>query len=410
MKRARKDPIARLLAAATAAGVRFRLSGATLQVAGADALHPDDRSCLRRYLPDIRRRLEPPAPEVDLLDLLDVDVEVITDAGRAGEVLASLRGRGALGFDIETAPRERNGGPPWAQITKAGRLAVHQPKQQGDAGLDPIRAAPRLAQIYDPNAATVYVFDLKHVPVALLGALEDVPLLAHNAAFEHMFLQAQGVRLRKAWCTLLMARLVYGAERGGTRLAEIAADLLDIDLPKAEQVSDWGADHLSEGQIDIRRRRRRDRPSHRREAVGRARFGRAPGVRARQRHGARRRGHARRRHSVRPRRAPADDSQVGVGVLAGARRVRGAHGGRASAARGAAPRVARGAHAGGHAELVAAHRDRPVAHAQRRPRAAGRRAGDPAAARGDPLGQAAVGLRPRPAREGGCRTAGCAWT
>ena len=66
-------------------------------------------SCLRRYLPDIRRRLEPPAPEVDLLDLLDVDVEVITDAGRAGEVLAALRGRGALGFDIETAPRERNG-------------------------------------------------------------------------------------------------------------------------------------------------------------------------------------------------------------------------------------------------------------------------------------------------------------
>ena len=176
MKRARTDPIARLLAAATAAGVRFRISGATLQVAGADALHPDDRSCLRRYLPDIRRRIEPPAPEVDLLDLLDVDVEVITDAGRAGEVLASLRGRGALGFDIETAPRERNGGPPWAQITKAGRLAVHQPKQQGDAGLDPIRAAPRLAQIYDPGAATVYVFDFKHVPVdAARGARGRAP-------------------------------------------------------------------------------------------------------------------------------------------------------------------------------------------------------------------------------------------
>ena len=71
------------------------------------------------------------------------------------------------------------------------------------------------------------------------------PLLAHNAAFEHMFLRAQGIRLRKAWCTLLMARLAYGAEHG-LRLADLAAELLDVDLPKAEQTCDWGADRLSE--------------------------------------------------------------------------------------------------------------------------------------------------------------------
>ena len=52
---------------------------------------------------------------------------------------------------------------------------MNQPKQQGDAGLDPISAAPRLAQLYDPGAATVYVLDLKHVPIAVLAALEDVP-------------------------------------------------------------------------------------------------------------------------------------------------------------------------------------------------------------------------------------------
>jgi hypothetical protein len=70
MRRARKDPIARLLARTNELGVRFRISGAVLQVAGADVLHPADRALLRQYLPDIRARLEPPAAAIDLLDLL----------------------------------------------------------------------------------------------------------------------------------------------------------------------------------------------------------------------------------------------------------------------------------------------------------------------------------------------------
>jgi DNA polymerase-1 len=249
MRHARKDPIARLLATATAAGVRFRISGAMLQVDGADALHSDERSCLRRYIHAVRLRLEPPATGIDLLEELNIDVEVITDANRARKVLTSLRGRGTYGFDIETAPLERGDGPPWLKITKAGRLAVHQPKQQNDAGLDPLRAAPRLAQVYDPSSATVYVLDFKHVPIDVLKALEDVPLIIHNAAFEHAFLQVQGIHLRKAWCTLLLARLVYGAERGGLRLADMAADLLGVKVSKAEQASDWGAARLSEEQL-----------------------------------------------------------------------------------------------------------------------------------------------------------------
>src|SRR3546814_18608734 len=31
------------------------------------------------------------------------------------------------------------------------------------------------------------------------NALEDVQLIVHNATFEHSFLQAQGIHLRKAW-------------------------------------------------------------------------------------------------------------------------------------------------------------------------------------------------------------------
>ena len=249
MQRTKKDPIAVLLAKATACGVRFRISGATLKIAGADALHRDDQACLRRYAEDIRLRLEPPAPTVDLLDQLDVEVEVITDAARAREALAALLAP-AFGFDLETAPLSGNGSAmPWNGITKDGRRAVHQPAPESRDGLDPLRAMPRTAQIFDPTTATVLIIDFQHVPISVLKALEHKKLVIHNSAFEHAMLLAQGIRLRRTWCTLQMARLVYGAERGGLRLADIAAELLDLELPKDEQVSDWRAERLSESQL-----------------------------------------------------------------------------------------------------------------------------------------------------------------
>jgi hypothetical protein len=250
VRRAKRDPIATLLAKATAHGVQFRLAGATLHVTGADTLHPDDRACLRRYIANIRLRLEPPAPALDLLDQLDVEVEVITDAGRAEMVLGQFHGRGTLGFDIETAPLDGNGSTsPWLRITKDGRRAKVQPYSESDVGLDPFRSAPRLASIYDPTAATVYVIDLRHVPITALAAIEDLPLYIHNSTFEHAALAVHGIRLRRTYCTLQLARLTYGAERGGLRLTDIAPDLLGIDLPKDEQVSDWGAERLSESQL-----------------------------------------------------------------------------------------------------------------------------------------------------------------
>jgi 3'-5' exonuclease len=250
MRRAHKDPIARLLAAATAAGVRFRVSGATFVVDGADALYPDDQACLRTHVEDIRARLEPPAPEVDLLEEMDVDVEVITDPGRAEAVLTGLHGRGPLGFDIETMPRAGNGATaPWITITKDGRRAAHQPTLNDKTGLDPLRATPRLASVFDPRAGTVYILDFKHVPISVLAAIEDLPLFIHTAQFEHVMLAAQGIRLRRTSCTLLMGRLLYGAERGGLKLVDLVKDLSDIDLPKAERTSDWAATRLSASQI-----------------------------------------------------------------------------------------------------------------------------------------------------------------
>jgi DNA polymerase I len=249
MRRARKDPIARLLAGAAMLGVRFRIRGADLEVAGAEELHLDDRACLRTYLPDIRARLEPPASEMGLLERLGVDVEVITELERAEAVLTGL-GPGAFGLDIETAPITPNGAErPWIVLTKAGRRAVHQPRYNDKAALDPLRARPRLVQIYVPAAATVYVLDFAALPFEVLRLLEDRHLIIHNAGFELMMLAACGIRLRRSWDSLQLARLALGAERGGLRLGDVAAEFLDLELPKEEGTSDWSAPRLSAGQL-----------------------------------------------------------------------------------------------------------------------------------------------------------------
>jgi DNA polymerase-1 len=249
VQRSKKDPVGRLLAAVDQLGVRFRFSGAAFQVAGAGVLAADDQAVLRQHLDDIQARLAPPEPEVELLEELDVDVEVITRADRARQVLAGLSS-GPIGFDIETAPRAGSNGHGWITITKTGQRAKHQPKHQDDSGLDPLRARPRLAQLYDRAAGTVYIIDLATVPVDVLQLIEDRPLVAHNAGFEAAMLRAQGVRLRQLRCTKLMAALVDGAERGGLALDDLAKRHLDLDLPKVEQTSDWAAERLSRSQLE----------------------------------------------------------------------------------------------------------------------------------------------------------------
>jgi DNA polymerase I-like protein with 3'-5' exonuclease and polymerase domains len=246
MRRARRDPIARLLASATAHGIKFRFSGATLQIAGADTLHRDDRALLRQYIEDIRLRLEPPAPEHDLL--ADIEIEVIIDADRAQEVLDGL-GAAPLGLDVETAPIASNGdAQPWIRITRAGHRAVRQPRSHDDSGLDPRRARPRIVQLFVPAEATVFIFDMACLPFEILRPLEDKRLFAHVASFEAGMLAACGIQLRRLLCTRQMAALVLGAERGGLKLAEVAQELLGVEVDKGERLSDWGAARLSESQ------------------------------------------------------------------------------------------------------------------------------------------------------------------
>ena len=217
-------------------------------------------------------------------------------------------------------------------------------------------------------------------------------------------LGAQGIQLRNTYCTLLMARLALGAERGGLKLADVAAEFLDgLELPKVEQVSDWAAERLSEQQLayaalDAAVAHMLARPlwgeldGGARQAfkVGNATV---PAVASMRLAGI----------PFDRQIARGDDRRLGAVLRRGARFVRRDHGRRHPARGRAALGVARGADAAGHARVVAADRDRALAHPQRRPRAAGGHPGDPAPARGDPLGQALARVRAHAAREGGRR-------
>ena len=294
-------------------------------------------------------------------------------------------------------------------VTKDGRRAVHQPAPESKDGLDPLKAAPRLAQIYDPTTATVYIIDFRHVPIEVLEALEHRPLIIHNAAFEHAMLAAQGVRLRRTYCTLQMARLAYGAERGGLRLAEIAAELLDLELPKDEQVSRLARRRAC-------RKRSSTTPRSTRSSHSASPASSGPSwtpARATPSSSAtppcRRSPPCASPASRSTARSTSRRSPLGSGLRRGARRVRRAH--------------RRGAAAAGRKRsdwlearlpedmllLVAAHRDRP---ARARSADLDRLAAVPEIR---PLlevtrGQAPARVRPQPARARSARTAGCAWT
>ena len=74
--------------------------------------------------------------------------------------------------------------------------------------------------------------------------------LLHFARFDvAMFKQHLGVTTRPVYCTKTASRLVRTyTDRHG--LKDLVRELLNIDLSKQQQSSDWGADKLTEAQLD----------------------------------------------------------------------------------------------------------------------------------------------------------------
>ena len=159
----------------------------------------------------------------------------VDDANRAiDEVIRDAQG-GAVAVDIETAPipeevarldtlRRRlavakgehaawnKTGAPTSQIAakKAEITALAAQAAYADrAALDPHRARIRLLQLYG-GGRRVAVIDLFRTGGGILQRLNDMVLVAHNAAFELSFLEHHGITPAEMHCTMQACRLTLG--------------------------------------------------------------------------------------------------------------------------------------------------------------------------------------------------------
>jgi len=145
-----------------------------------------------------------------------------------------------LGLDIETA-----------------KLPEYLNDKQ--AGLSPRKSKIRLVQLYD-GQSKVFVFDLfKLKDHSCLNPIWKRPLVAHNAMFEMQHLLNAGWKPEKLGCSLLADVVLSGLRRnlnpalGLSRSASLKAlskELLDLEISKDNQKSDWSSAELSQVQID----------------------------------------------------------------------------------------------------------------------------------------------------------------
>jgi DNA polymerase-1 len=126
-------------------------------------------------------------------------------------------------------------------------------------GLEPEREKLRLIQTANGGADGAYVLDAWADGVDVeraLGALARHDLVAHNASFEESWMRAWGVEFPQgmhdtmiAWMVLQQADAPGSAHDVPHGLGHVAKEVLDVDLDKEMQTSDWG-DKLSERQLD----------------------------------------------------------------------------------------------------------------------------------------------------------------
>ncbi len=150
----------------------------------------------------------------------------LTDPLRAAQQVARLAQEPILGVDIETYP-----------------LPAY--RDQPQAALDPYLAGIRLVQVATRDGQ-VAIFDLFHLPLALLTPLTTVPWVVFNGDFEYRHLTQAGLPVPRLHDVLFMDRLISHRLRD---LAQVSADLLGEPLDKTLQTSDWGTAQLAPAQL-----------------------------------------------------------------------------------------------------------------------------------------------------------------
>lgn len=162
-----------------------------------------------------------------------IPVTVIRDEDLLVQSLELLEKEVVLGIDIETFPI--------------------YPHVRG--GLHPHVSGIRLIQIYDGKR--VLVVELRNALKATIKEwLPTRRFVAHNALFELTFLTelcGEGTKLNIG-CSQIMYNLKVHAtepdpEKIKTSLAAACKAELGVDIDKSEQVSDWGAENLTDEQL-----------------------------------------------------------------------------------------------------------------------------------------------------------------
>jgi ribonuclease D len=104
----------------------------------------------------------------------------------------------------------------------------------------------------DGNAHVVQVARGQTAAPNLMRLLADPDRLKlfHFGRFDIAMLErAFGVRTSPVWCTKIASKLVRTfTDRHG--LKQLALDLLGVDLSKTQQTSDWGAERLTQAQLE----------------------------------------------------------------------------------------------------------------------------------------------------------------
>lgn len=110
-----------------------------------------------------------------------------------------------------------------------------------------------LIQIGNPTLEKIYLIDTLELAewTKLEGIINNpkISLIAHNASFEARQFQRSGIKMRGAIDTLKLAKELRGDLPSRT-LKACCKYILDIELSKEEQVSDWSARPLNESQLN----------------------------------------------------------------------------------------------------------------------------------------------------------------
>ena len=164
---------------------------------------------------------------------MELYTEIITDAAALKNACVKLAGESFLGFDTETTE------------------------------LDPYRGDLRLVQFSTGKGAIV--LDLRAFgknggltsnpdldPLRAIIANENQVKIAHNAKFDAKWVRHHlGCELGGVFDTYLASQLIAAGDNERRHsLADAAQFFTGTELDKSEQISDWGADELSQSQLE----------------------------------------------------------------------------------------------------------------------------------------------------------------